>query len=368
MNKMEFQSEIDNVTMELRSLMDSVKDTSKDVNLDEVRTKKAELEEKRANLIKQMAELDKPLAKGSEEKTVWRQMAEAMIEKRTVNLAGTGVVNTLKELVKKVVSKTDVLDGVRFFYGKDAATKIPVWGTQLKADFVAEGTTGTAKTNVAGVTTIDAQEILSSLPVSQMMLDLGAANLEAELPGLFEEAIADLLADGMCNGKVITVGEETVVAMVGVFTASNTSVFNQACTMVKLGEFARGLRSKKYRNPEIIMSNAVYTKFLGDTSTDETTKIYKEGLIRDKKIEDVVVKLTDYAPSTGSGSSGAWADNDVICVGMDASNYAIGMAGQLNITKKDVPSSTVVYFDANAYAGGKPVLAADVHQYKIDIA
>lgn len=368
MKREEIEARLSAIALEKRTLTLGIDNLESVDAVKECEAKLASLDQERASLVKQLAELDKPLAKGSEEKTVWRQMAEAMIEKRTVNLAGTGVVNTLKELVKKVVSKTDVLDGVRFFYGKDAATKIPVWGTQLKADFVAEGTTETAKTNVAGVTTIDAQEILSSLPVSQMMLDLGAANLEAELPGLFEEAIADLLADGMCNGKVITVGEETVVAMVGVFTASNTSVFNEACTMVKLGEFARGLRSKKYRNPEIIMSNAVYTKFLGDTSTDETTKIYKEGLIRDKKIEDVSVKLTDYAPSTGSGSSGAWADNDVICVGMDASNYAIGMAGQLNITKKDVPSSTVVYFDANAYAGGKPVLAADVHQYKIDIA
>lgn len=363
MNKFEIQSEIDNVTLELRSLMDEVKVENADVVA--IRSKKDELEKRRAALIKDMAQLEAPV-ENKVEKTVWRQIAEAMIEKRTVTLSGTGVVNTLRELAKKVVSKTDVLEGVRFFYGPNAATKIPVWGTQLKADFVSEGSTGTAKTNTAGITSIDANEILSSLPITDMMLDLGAASLEAELPGLFEDAISDLLADGMCVGKVITVGDETIVAMAGIFTVTGTAHLS-ACTMVKLGEFARDLASKKYKDPFIYMSNTVYSKFLADTSTDETTKIYKEGLIRNKMIEEVKVKLTDYAPSTGSGVSGAWADGDVIAVGMDASNYAIGMAGQLKIEQKKVPSATYSVFDATAYAGGKPVINADVHQFKIDV-
>jgi len=365
MENFNIQSKIDDVEIELRALAAEVKNNA-DINLDEVRAKKAELEEKRANLVKELAQAQAPVIDTNDEKTMWRSIAEAMIEKRTVNLAGTGVVNTLRELVKKVVSNTDVLEGVRFFYGPNAATKIPVWGTQLKADFVSEGSTGTPKSNTAGVTSIDACEILSSLPVSDMMLELGAASLAAELPGLFEEAIADLLADGMCNGKSITVGSDTVVAMVGIFGVTGTA-YTAGALMVKLGEFARNLKSKKYRDPFIYMSNVVYSKFLSDNSTDETTKIYKEGLIRDKMIEGVKIKLTDYAVSTGSGESGAWADGDVIAVGMDASNYAIGMAGQLKIKQKETASATYSTFDATAYAGGKPIINSDVHQFKIDV-
>lgn len=116
------------------------------------------------------------------------------------------------------------------------------------------------------------------------------------------------------------------------------------------------------------MSPTVYALFIADSSTNDSTKIYKESLIRDKMIEDVPVVLTAYAPSTGSGSAGAWADGDVIAVGGDLSNYAIGMAGELSVKAKDTASSTVTTFDATIYAAGKPVIASDFYQYKIDVA
>lgn len=365
MEKEELEKRIEEISKEIRMCADEYLDSTKDVK---------EIDERCANLKKELQERKKELAqlqlpkeaKSDSQKTVWRSIADAMVEHRAVTLSGTGVINTLKELVQSIVSRTDVLEGVRIFYGRDAATKIPVWGTQLKADFVSEGSTGTAKTNTAGVTSIDAYEILSSLPVTDMMLDLGAANLAEELPLMFEGAISNLLADGMCNGKTITVGNETITAMTGIFKATGATAFTGKATMVKLAEFARNMKSKTYKNPCIYMSNTVYSKFLSDTSTDETTKLYKECVIREKMIEDVKIKLTDFATTSGSGTSGAWATGDVLCVGMDAENYAIGMAGQLKIKQKETASATFSTFDATAYAGGKPILASDVNQFKFD--
>lgn len=366
MNKFEIQSEIDNVTLELRSLMDEVKVENADVVA--IRSKKDELEKRRAALIKDMAQLEAPV-ENKTEVTELRKVADAMCEKRSVTLNGTGTVNVVRELAKGIVKRTSILEGAKFFYGANAATKIPVWGTQLKADFLPEGATGTAKTNQLSVTSLDAKQALSSLPVSNMTLDLGAANLEAELPGLFAGAFSDLLADGMINGKSFTNGSDTEVAMVGLFGASNgTTAYTAAATVAKLAELARTLKANTYAKPCIIMSPTVYALFIADSSTNDSTKIYKESLIRDKMIEDVPVVLTAYAPSTGSGSAGAWADGDVIAVGGDLSNYAIGMAGELSVKAKDTASSTVTTFDATIYAAGKPVIASDFYQYKIDVA
>lgn len=368
MDRKGIQEQIDSINIELRSLMDAVKDTSKEINLEEVRTKKANLEEKRSKLEKELAEMERPAVEGKPEtRTVWGDIAKAMVEKRTVTLNGAGTVATVKGLAKKIVNNTSILNGVHFFYGANAGTKVPVWGTQLHAAFLADGATGSAAANTMGVTSLDPQQALSSLPVSKMALDLGAANLEAELPELFSGAFSDLLADGMLNGKSFTAGSDTVVAMTGLFKDSNTTAFLNACTVVKLAELARTVKAKTYSNPVIIMSPAVYAKFLGDTSTDETTKIYKESLIRDKMIEGVSVVLTAYAPSTGSGSSGAWADGDVIAVAGDLSNYAIAMAGQIDIKAKETASSTVTTFDATIYAAGKPVISSDFYQFKIDL-
>lgn len=224
MNKFEIQSEIDNVTLELRSLMDEVKVENADVVA--IRSKKDELEKRRAALIKDMAQLEAPV-ENKTEVTELRKVADAMCEKRSVTLNGTGTVNVVRELAKGIVKRTSILEGAKFFYGANAATKIPVWGTQLKADFLPEGATGTAKTNQLSVTSLDAKQALSSLPVSNMTLDLGAANLEAELPGLFAGAFSDLLADGMINGKSFTNGSDTEVAMVGLFGASMVQLLTQ---------------------------------------------------------------------------------------------------------------------------------------------
>lgn len=75
MKKFEIQSEIDNVELELRSLANEVK-TNADANLDEIRSKKASLETRRADLLKELAQCDAPVeTPGAETRSCWLDIA-----------------------------------------------------------------------------------------------------------------------------------------------------------------------------------------------------------------------------------------------------------------------------------------------------
>lgn len=349
MTKFEIQSEIDNVELELRSLANEVK-TNADVNLDEVRSKKTALEEKRTSLVKELAQANAPVETPKEERSAWLDIAKAMKEKRTVTVNGTGMQKTIKELVKKIQDDDSILSRARFFYGANASTVIPVWAENIIAQFITEGGSVTPATQNVGTTTVIPKEAFASLPVSDMALDLSEVELAAELPEIFANAFAVLMATQMMTGDGTN--------MQGIFTASGTTAYTKAISIANLDGFALALRGKKYRNPCIVMSSTVYTAFISDTATDETTKILKESLIRDKKIEDVEVIITPYAPTSVAAEA-------KVAIGGDLSNYAIGVAGQLKIKQKDVASNSLVYFDGSSYFSGKPVIASDFFAYTI---
>lgn len=349
MNKMELQSEIDNVTLELRSLMDEVK-TNESVNVEEVRAKKIELETRRSELIKEMAQMDAPKEETKEVRSCWLEIAKAMKEKRMVTVSGTGMAKTIKELVKKIQDDDSILARVRFFYGANASTVIPVWANNVVAQFIAEGGSVSPDTANLGNTTIIPKEAFASLPVSDMVLDLSEAELAAELPEIFANAFSALMASEMMIGDGTN--------MQGIFTDGNTTAYTKAITVVNLGGLALKLKGKKYRKPVIAMSSTVYNAFLADTSTDETTKLYKEDLIRNKQIEGVEVVLTPYAPTAVTSTS-------KIAIGGDLSNYAIGVAGQLSIKQKETAGTSAVTFDGKSYFSGKPVISSDFYAYTV---
>lgn len=366
MTKSELQNKIDEVTMELRALIEDVKNTDKAINMDEAKAKQSELLEKRAKLEKEMAEMARPQDNGTKEvRTGWGKLADGMQKRAATTLSGSGNIATVKELSKAIINRYDILNGAKFFYGENAGTNIPVWGTGLAAAFQAEGGSGTPPaTSVLNVTSLTAREALATLPISKMALDLSSVALESELPGIFADAFGLLMADGMINGKVA--GD--TVCMTGIFDKLNgATVYTSARSLSKLAELARTVKAKNYANPVIVMSPKVYGEFVADTATGEDVKIYKECLIRDKMIEDVKIILTAFAPSSGTGSSGAWADGDVIAVAGDLNNYAIGVASEVAITPKQTAGTTITTFDAVSYFAGKPINAADFIQYRIDV-
>ena len=56
----------------------------------------------------------------------YRDIINAMKEKRAITLSGAGAVEVVSELFKVFKNRTNILDGVRFFYGPNSQTKIPV--------------------------------------------------------------------------------------------------------------------------------------------------------------------------------------------------------------------------------------------------
>lgn len=349
----QLKAEIENCEIELRKLFDDVKDTSKPFNEEEVRAKKAEIEKRKADFERQLAELSRP-PEGDEtrSKTFWREIAEKMQKRTPVALNGTGTVLTLKELVKAATNKFDILDRAKYFYGPNGSTIIPIWASHATAAFVDEGGSATAQSKSIGKTTLTPAQAMSSLPVTQMTLDLSAVDLENELPEIFGEAFGALMATGMLTG------DGSTNKMTGLFTASGVTAYTKAITVANLAGMALTLMTKKYANPAIIMSPTVYNAFLADTSTDETTKLYKEDLIRNKSIEGVKVILTGFAPTAVSATS-------IIATGCDLNNYAIGVGGELKIVPKETASSSVVTFDAYAYFNGAPVIPGDVIAYTV---
>lgn len=341
--------------MELRALIEDVKNTDKEINMDEAKAKQSELLEKRAKLEKELAEMDRPMDNGAKEvRTGWSLIAEGMQKRATTTLSGSGNVKTVKELAKAILNRYDILNGAKFFYGPDAGTNIPVWGNGVTAAFQTEGGTGTAPANQLSVTSLTAREALATLPVSKMALDLSGADLEAELPQIFADAFGGLMADGMLNGKSVS----STVCMTGIFADTEATAYTKAISLTNLAALARTVKSKNYQKPVIIMSPTIYADFVADSGSGEDIKIYKECLIRDKMIEDVPIVLSAYAPSVKTAGS-------VVAVAGDLSNYAIGVASEVTITPKQTAGTTVTTFDAVSYFAGKPVISADFYQYTV---
>lgn len=303
----------------------------------EIRSAK-ELENK-----KEKAFMDKPEVENR--KSNFADIAQAMKEKRAVTLSGTGAVNTVRELVKLMTSKTEILNKVRYFYGANKNTVIPVWGTAASRPApVAEGGNISSSNGNLGNQTLVPYAYATTFNVSQETLDLSAIDFEAELQGILAEAYADAIAYQIFNGNGSSGNFTGLSAMTGAKKIETAAA--STMTLADLANLALSLADKTDAGC-IFLSPAIYSAFIADTT--DTHKVYREDLIREKKIENVPVFITSYAPST-------MANGDVVAFGADFRNYAVAVAGDLRITPKDNPGALAVTYDADMYLAGKPVI------------
>lgn len=353
MNKEELLAMLAAKNKELRSAIDGY--TNPENKVEELDLRCSQLNDEIKNLKKQIAECDAPKNEPEQKRSVWGQIADAMMQKRSVTVNGTGAVKTVKEIYKKVQADNSILADVSYFYGRDSQTRIPAWTANATAAFVAEGGSASTQTGTLAATNIDPAQVLASIPVSQQTLDLSGADLEADLPEIFANAFGDLMATGMCTG------DGSTNKMKGIFVDTDATVNTTAATAFKLSDLvklATDVKGKKIADPTIWMSSAVYSKFVADSTTGEDVKIYKEDLIRNKMIEGVKVVVTPYAPT-------AVAAGSIIAVAGSPKNYAIGVAGEINIKAKETAGSSLVTFDAFNYFSGKPIISADFIQLKV---
>jgi hypothetical protein len=105
---------------------------------------------------------------------------------------------------------------------------------------------------------------------------------------------------------------------------------------------------------EIVISQKAYQDLVSDSTSGEDVKIYKEGLIRDKMIENVYVRIDPYAPYTKT-------TGQVLAVGVPLERYGIGIAGQINIERLKKVGDTNTYFQAEYFFGGRQTSDKDLY-------
>ena len=330
------------VNVELRSLGDRVRDGSlkaedAKAQLDELRARKREIEQR-------IAQAESPAdARGG----AIADISRAMAEKRAITLNGTGAISQVRELAKELARKKEILNLVRYFYGPNAATNIPVLSPSLATPAAAaEGATGIAVDTqaVLGARSITPHAFVSILPVSAEALALGSVNLEAELPAIFAEAFADGFA------KQVLTGDGTGLNFSGLFNGITEKISCANAGSVKMNDLVTlALTVRDFTDDAIVVINpTVYAYILNDASGG-VAEIYKESLVRDKTIEGVRVLLTGYAPSSIAGGS-------TVAVAGRMSDYGFGLASEIKIKPIEVVGDTNTYFQAVVFGNGTKIV------------
>jgi HK97 family phage major capsid protein len=101
------------------------------------------------------------------------------------------------------MAKTPILNAVKYFYGANAQTNIPVLTPSVATPGnYAEGVTNVAADGQAQLVSkvITPYAYVSLLPVSAETLTLGSVNFETELPSIFADAFAQAFHNGILTG------------------------------------------------------------------------------------------------------------------------------------------------------------------------
>lgn len=321
----------------------------------EIRSIKDGLEAEKKDFEARMASYNAPVnTRDAERAEAWRDVANAMREKRAVTLGGTGRINLVPEIVKIAQEKTPLLDKVRVFTGRDSQTNIPVWNPTIATPAnYAEGATGITKDSQGklGVKSLAPYAYVSILPVSDATILMGGSNFEAELPSIFAEAFAKAMHKGIVTGT----GEsrEMLGLFVGTDFKSHTCAATGSPAMIDLVNFALDLQ-EFYDDACIIMNPAIYSAITA-SAEDDITRVYKEELIRYKTVEGVKVILTSYAPSdTTTGK--------VVAVGGPLNQYALAIAQEMTIEPYRQVGDLNTYYQAVAYFNGAPILPQNFYK------
>jgi HK97 family phage major capsid protein len=335
--------ELIKIDIALRSLSEKVKNgsmtaTAAEDELNKLKTQKRELQQ-------QIAQRNFPAGEGAA--STLADMRSAIIEKRAVVLNGTGAINQVKELQKELSDKKEILNLVKYFYGANASTLIPILSPgPVTPGQYAEGATNVALDNqaVLGAKEIKAHAFVTVLPVSAETVHLGSVNLETELPEIFAESFGDALA------RQVVTGDGTGFNFDGIFNNLENTI-NCGATgtpkMADLVNLAIKVRDK-CDDAIIIMHPSIYSGIMANATTGVSV-YYKEELIKSKTIEGIRVLLTGYAPSAISTGS-------TVAVAGRMSDYAFAMASELMIEPIKKVGDTNVYYQATIFANGCKII------------
>jgi HK97 family phage major capsid protein len=349
MNNKEKKIDID---LQIRSLQEDI--VNGKVKADDAKKKFDELRAQKSEIEKAIALENAPVEiRGTKNADVQK----ALLEKRAITLNGTGAIEQIKELAKELQAKTPILERVRYFYGPNASTNIPVLSPGLATPAVtAEGASSIAADSTAalGNKAITPHAYVSVLPVSLEALMLGTVNFDSELPVMF----ADVFAQAFHNG--ILTGDGTGLNFKGLFESipSANQITCGATGNPKIADLVQLALTVQdlTDNGVIVLSPSIYAGILADTTTG-VAEVYKEELIRGKTIENVQVILTSASPSSLTAGS-------IVAVAGRLDDYGLAMASEIKIKPIEKETTTNTYFKATVFANGIPIVEKNFYGLK----
>lgn len=283
-----------------------------------------------------------------------REIISAMMEKRAITVNGTGRVAFVPELVKALENKVDLVKGMRYHYGPNSSTVIPVLNPRpaVPARY-AEGATSVTSDSTAVLTstTLKPETYVSVLPISLEALKYSGANIEAELPEIFAEAFAQAILNQVVNGT-----GSANYQFGGLFGVTGTAVScaaSGAPTIADLVTLALKMTDLDMAEPTILISPTLYAGVT--TASVSGYDFYLEELIRNKTVEGVPVVMSGKAPTTTSSGS-------IVAVGFDKARYNIAVGMDLAIEPLKKVGDTNTYFQATMGLDGLPTIATEVFQ------
>jgi len=337
------------VNLELRSLGEKVQDGT--MKADDAKARLDELRAQKRDIEQRMAQAEAPVETRT---TTMAEVRSAMMEKRAITLNGTGAINQVRELAKELARKKRILDLVRYFYGPNASTNIPVLSPTLAVPGAhAEGATNILPDDQARLISksITPRAFVSILPVSAETLTLGTVNFESELSAIFAEAFADGFA------RQVIQGDGTGLNFDGLFNNIVTANRVQCAVTggVRVQDFVTlALTLRDFTDDAIIVTHpTIYSLVMADSAAG-VAELYKEELIRNKTIEGVPVLLTGYAPN--SIAAGA-----TVAVAGRMRDYGFGLASEIAIEPIRRVGDTNTYFQAMVFGNGTKIV--DVNFY-----
>jgi len=338
------------VNAELRSLGDKIADGSikgdeAKLQLENLRTQKREIEQR----IAAASAPKTTIAGGGEERAVdFAAVRTAMIEKRSIVLNDTGKHSQINQLLMDMQRRTDVLRDITYYMGPNALTSVPLLSPTIAVpDPHAEGATNVPVDTQAMMANrvLRPRAFISILPVSAETLAMGSIDFERELPRIFGKAFAQGFAQQVLTGDGL--GNN----FLGIFPGAGRFVNCQMAGVPRVMDIvglAMEIRDFSVDKAVIIMSNQTYTGIQGDATAGVAEK-YKEILIREKRIENVPVLVTGFAPSSVvSGSTVAMA--------CDLGDYGMAMAGEIKIDPIQQVGTLKTFFQASIFANGAPMV------------
>ena len=342
------EKKFDEIMTELRATQDQLKSE-----------REAFAAEQRA-FEQEKAAFETPAVKRDREVTSQlRDVVSAMKEKRAITLSGAGAVEVVNRLFKVFKNKTEILNGLRYFYGPNAQTKIPVLSPRpARPARVAEGVTNASADSTAalGHTDLEPETYYSELPVSWETLKYLPVDFERELVEIFADAFADAIANQVVNGK----GKTTYYEFGGLFTSVPSGnkiecASSGAPTIADLVKLALKMQEKVMADPCIVISPTLYAGI--STASVSGYDVYKNELILNRTLEGVKILVCGYAPSTTTA-------NSIVAVGFDRGDYAVGVTTDITIEPIRAKGDTNTYFQAICGLDGKPIVAANTYGLK----